>query len=53
MKRSDRKFIIKRKAKELTNFPNSFKASKGWFDKFCQRFKISIDYIDSIGDKNF
>jgi len=48
LKRSDRKQLIKNKAKELTNYPDSFKASKGWLDKFCERYQISIDYIDTI-----
>ena len=27
--------IVKKKALQLTNFPDSFKASKDWFDRFC------------------
>ena len=41
--RSVRKQIIKSKSRELTNYPDIFKASKGWLDKFCQRFMINID----------
>ena len=32
----------------MTNFPQSFKASKGWLDKFCQRFNINIDDLESL-----
>ena len=34
-KRPDRKSYIKKMAMEFTNYPASFKASKGWLDKFC------------------
>jgi len=36
-----RKLIIA-KALELTNFPNIFKASKGWFEKFIIRYKCKL-----------
>jgi len=36
---------ITENGKRLTNFPNSFKASKGWFDKFLERYNINIDEI--------
>lgn len=30
--------LIKKMAKKLSNFPERFKASKGWYEKFTQRF---------------
>ena len=30
--------LIKRMAKKLSNYPEKFKASKGWFEKFIVRF---------------
>lgn len=45
----ERKKEIKRKAKEMTNYPASFKASKGWLEKFCERYMIDIhDFEASI-----
>ena len=30
-------------AKKLSNFPDKFKASKGWYEKFTIRFNQKID----------
>jgi hypothetical protein len=32
--------MIKKRAIELSKFPNKFKASKGWIDKFVKRFNL-------------
>ena len=32
--------IIKKKARLWSNYPNGFKASKGWLDKFIKRHNI-------------
>ena len=29
--------LIKKMAKELSNYPDRFKASKGWYERFMQR----------------
>ena len=41
----ERRKTITDQAIRLTNYPNTFKASKGWFDKFLERFNINIDEI--------
>jgi hypothetical protein len=38
-------------AKKLSNFPDKFKASKGWFEKFIYRFNskmgdVSLSYSE-------
>ena len=35
--------IIKKMAKRFSNFPDKFKASKGWFEKFLLRFNQKTD----------
>ena len=32
---------LKQAARRLSRFPGTFKASKGWLDKFIKRYKIS------------
>ncbi len=33
---------------KLTNFPNTFKGSKGWQDKFYERFNINIEDLSTL-----
>lgn len=39
-------------AKSFSNFPNKFKASKGWFEKFLIRFnnKVERNFDDCSND---
>ncbi len=35
--------LIKKMAKRLSNYPEKFKASKGWFEKFLIRFNQQVE----------
>ena len=43
---ANRKRVIKEKALEITNYPDSFKASKGWFEKFFERYNLDIHNLN-------
>lgn len=38
-------------AKRLSNYPEKFKASKGWFEKFLIRFNQQADNMDRSSDE--
>ena len=42
---------IREKALELTKFPNKFKASKGWTDKFVKKFNLRKKTIKELQER--
>jgi hypothetical protein len=44
--------LIKKMAKRLSNYPDKFKASKGWFEKFLIRFNQQVDSVNRSSEDN-